>query len=86
MFFMFYVYIISSIQKPDEIYTGFTEDLQQRIEDHNSWKSPHTSKFIPWKLLFYSAFQDKQQALNFEKYLKTASGVAFRNKRLIDFT
>jgi len=34
-------------------------------------------------MLFYCVFDDKKNALDFEKYLKTASGIAFRNKRLI---
>jgi len=35
------------------------------------------------KLVFYAAFETKKKALDFEKYLKTNSGFAFRNKRLI---
>jgi len=31
-------------------------------------------------LLFF-AFEEKQTAIEFEIYLKTASGIAFRNKR-----
>lgn len=83
MIFMFYVYIIQSIEQPNQIYTGFTEDLKYRIEEHNTGRSPHTSKFAPWKLIHYSAFEEKKTALNFEKYLKTASGIAFRNKRIL---
>ena len=81
---MYYVYILQSIQKPDEYYTGFSEDLKQRLSYHNLWKSKHTSKYTPWKIAFYSAFKEKRVALDFEKYLKTASWIAFRNKRLID--
>lgn len=80
---MFYVYIIQSVSHVEQIYTGFTENLKERIEDHNSWKSPHTNKFKPWKILHYSAFIDKKVALDFESYLKTSSGIALRNKRLI---
>lgn len=80
---MFYVYIVQSIHQPNEIYTGFTEDLKQRIIDHNAGRSPHTSKFAPWKLIYYCAFDEKEPAFDFEKYLKTSSGIAFRNKRLI---
>jgi len=80
---MYYVYIIQSEKYPKQFYTGFTESIEGRLEDHNSGKSPHTSKFRPWKLIYYCAFEDKKKALDFEKYLKTASGIAFRNKRLI---
>ena len=35
---------------------------------------PHTSKFKPWRLKTYVDFSDEQQAIAFEKYLKSASG------------
>jgi putative endonuclease len=80
---MWYVYILRSVTSPTEEYTGMTADLKQRIADHNSGKSKHTSKFMPWKLLFYSAFPNKITALDFEKYLKSHLGRAFAKKRLI---
>ena len=79
---MWYVYIIRSINSPDQEYTGATRDLKQRLSDHNSGKSTHTSKFAPWELRWYCAFPDKYKALDFEKYLKSASGRAFAKKRL----
>lgn len=72
-----------SIDFPRQFYTGFSEDIDGRLDDHNKGKSVHTNKFKPWKMIFYCAFNDKKKALEFEKYLKTASGIAFRNKRLI---
>jgi predicted GIY-YIG superfamily endonuclease len=80
---MWYVYIIRSINFPDQEYTGASEDLKQRMSDHNSGKSTHTAKFAPWELFWYSAFPDKYKALEFEKYLKSHSGRAFAKKRLI---
>jgi putative endonuclease len=80
---MWYVYIIRSVPFPDQEYTGATADLKPRIADHNSGKSSHTSKFLPWILVWYCAFQDKFAALEFEKYLKSHSGRAFAAKRLM---
>jgi putative endonuclease len=80
---MFYVYILQSTAFPREVYTGFSENIDSRVNDHNSGKSVHTAKFAPWKLLWYAAFPKKEQALAFERYLKTSSGIAFRNKRLV---
>jgi predicted GIY-YIG superfamily endonuclease len=51
------------------------------MTDHNHGKSKHTSKFLPWELVWYSAFKDKYKALSFEKYLKSHSGRAFAKKR-----
>ena len=80
---MWCVYIIRSEAFPEEEYTGATANLRQRVADHNAGKSRHTAKFIPWKLVWYSAFPDKYRALEFERYLKSHSGRAFAKKRLI---
>jgi predicted GIY-YIG superfamily endonuclease len=65
-----------------ERYVGFTEDLKQRIADHNTGKNPSTAKHRPWKLNTYLAFSTKAQAMGFERYLKSGSGHAFARKRL----
>jgi predicted GIY-YIG superfamily endonuclease len=79
---MWYVYIIRNATSPEHDYVGATADRRQRVADHNAGKSAHTAKFIPWKLVWYSAFPDKHKALEFEKYLKSHSGSAFAKKRL----
>ncbi len=77
---MHYTYILKSISDPSQTYIGFTSNLKQRLSDHNSSKSYHTSKYTPWNLEFYCAFNDKLKALEFEKYLKSHSGKAFTKK------
>ena len=79
---MYYVYILSSVEFPGQTYVGTTADLRQRLTDHNAGKSPHTSKFCPWKLACYVALPDKTTAFALEKYLKSHSGRAFTRKRL----
>ncbi|MGO7336805.1 GIY-YIG nuclease family protein [Rhizobium leguminosarum] len=80
---MWYVYILRSVDFPDQEYTGSTADLKQRFAAHNAGKSAHTAKFAPWNLLWYCAFPDKLKALEFETYLKSHSGRAFASKRLV---
>ncbi|WOE74962.1 GIY-YIG nuclease family protein [Alterisphingorhabdus coralli] len=79
---MHYVYILQSINSPDEYYTGITADLKKRLEAHNHGQSPHTAKHRPWRLVSYVAFADEAKAQAFEKYLKSGSGRAFAAKRL----
>jgi putative endonuclease len=79
---MRYVYLLESINHPNERYIGLTDDLRPRFRAHNAGRSPHTSKFRPWRLVTYIAFSDEQKAIDFERYLKSASGRAFANKRL----
>ena len=79
---LYYVYILNSVPFPEHYYTGFTCDVERRVEHHNSGGDPHTSKYRPWKIKTYVAFSDKEQALDFERYLKSSSGRAFAKKRL----
>src|SRR5262245_26436033 len=75
-------YLLESINHPNERYIGLTDDLRCRFRAHNGGRSPHTRKFRPWRLVTYIAFSDEQKAIDFERYLKSASGRAFANKRL----
>ncbi len=79
---MTYVYLLESVAFPGQFYIGHTHDLRGRFADHNAGKSPHTAKCKPWRLVTYIAFSDEAKAIAFERYLKTASGRAFANKRL----
>jgi predicted GIY-YIG superfamily endonuclease len=79
---MHYTYILRSIPSPSQTYIGQTSNLKVRLAIHDSNQSPHTSKFSPWTLEFYSAFKNKETAIAFEKYLKSHSGKAFAKKHL----
>jgi predicted GIY-YIG superfamily endonuclease len=78
----YYVYILQSKTFPNRFYTGFSDNIENRLKDHNSGKNPHTSKYKPWRIKTAIAFTDRQKALDFERYLKTKSGRAFAQKRL----
>jgi len=79
---MKYVYLLESIDYPNQTYVGLADDLKARIATHNAGGSPHTAKFKPWRLLTYIAFSDDAKAVAFERYMKSASGRAFAKKRL----
>ena len=79
---MKYVYLLQSINFPNETYAGLTDDLRARFGAHNKRRSHHTDKYKPWRLVTYIAFSDHRKAVEFERYLKSASGRAFANKRL----
>jgi len=74
------VYILQSLGDPARHYTGITDDMDQRLHDHNDGKCPHTSKYTPWKLLANIGFDDDAKARAFERYLKSGSGRAFAKK------
>jgi putative endonuclease len=77
---MHYVYILESLCGLHH-YVGVTRDLRKRLAAHNQGQVRHTSKFRPWKLRTYIAFDDTQRAFAFETYLKSGSGRAFAKRR-----
>lgn len=79
---MHYVYLLVSELEPTQRYIGLTSDLKKRLAEHNDGHSPHTSKFMPWKLQTYIAFETRERAELFEAYLKHGSGHAFARKHL----
>lgn len=48
-------------------YIGLTDDLKARLAAHNAGRSPHTSKFKPWRLVAYIAFDSRTKAAAFER-------------------
>ena len=80
-FLVYYTYILHL--KDGSYYHGYSNNLKQRVEEHQCGIVPSTKNFRPVKLVFYAAFESQKKATEFEKYLKSSSGFAFRNKRLI---
>ncbi len=80
---MYYVYIIRSISNPQQIYVGRTINLEKRLSNHNAGTTPYTKRYKPWELLVQIGFKDEIKAIAFEQYLKSGSGRAFRDKRLL---
>jgi len=77
---MYYVYIIKS-KKDKSRYVGITKDLKQRLQEHNRGIVKFTASKLPYILVWYCAFSSKKKALEFERYLKSGSGIAFARKR-----
>jgi putative endonuclease len=75
-----YVYTLQSLAEPERYYVGLTENLQARLDRHNSGHVPHTSKFRPWRIETAVAFRSKDKAVAFERYLKSHSGRASAKK------
>jgi putative endonuclease len=75
---MFYVYAVYNKQAR-KYYIGQSENLDQRIEQHNSrfYKS-YTSRFPgKWELIYQESVATRSEALKREKSLKTGNGREF---------
>jgi putative endonuclease len=80
---MYFVYILRSCNFPDQLYIGCTNNLKNRIKQHNNGNSLHTKKYLPWNIDFYIAFKNQELAFNFESYLKTPNGKQLLKKHFI---
>lgn len=70
---MIYVYVIQS-EKDKRFYVGMSENVEIRLNQHNSGKTKSTKGYKPWKLLFFEEFETRQEARKREKYLKSGIG------------
>ncbi len=78
---LYAVYILKC--SSGKYYTGFTTNIKQRIKAHNDGEVHFTKDKLPVELVHLSLFENKQKAYDFERYLKSGSGIAFRNKRFV---
>jgi putative endonuclease len=66
-------------------YVGYTNNLVNRIEDHNKGKVPSTKNRVPLKLIYWEGCLSQHDATRREKYLKTAWGKRFIKKRIKNY-
>ncbi|WP_422107676.1 GIY-YIG nuclease family protein [Winogradskyella sp.] len=78
---LYTVYILKCADQT--YYTGFTTNIEKRLKAHQNKEVHYTKSRLPVKLVNLFQFENKLKAYDFERYLKTGSGIAFRNKRLI---
>jgi putative endonuclease len=78
---MWHVYLLKC--SDGTVYTGCTENLEERMKRHEKGQVSYTSSRLPFVLIMYISFNDKYKAFQFERYLKSGSGKAFANKRFL---
>ena len=70
---MFYVYLLHSA-KDNGFYIGFSTDLKRRLSEHRRGASFATKSRGPWKLVYYEAYTEREDAEGREKFLKSEAG------------
>ena len=81
---MHYIYVLESI-KYKELYVGSTNDLEKRIIQHNKGINTSTKRYAPWKLIYYEACINRNDALRREQYFKTSQGQRLLKRRLKEY-
>lgn len=76
-----FVYVIWS-EKFCRKYVGMTENIENRLKEHNSGKTSSTKAFISWEIIYKEEFITRVEAREREKYLKTAAGRKFLKEKL----
>ena len=75
----FFVYVIKSVSHGN-LYVGMTQNIENRLLEHNRGKSTYTKSFMPWKLIYFEGLNSRLEARAREKYLKTTTGKNFLRK------
>ncbi len=79
---MFYVYlIISKVKKKTISYVGYTNNLVNRVNLHNSSKGAKFTRGKIWKLIYYKKFKNKKVAMREEYKLKKDYKLRYKIKK-----
>ena len=81
----YYTYVLESL-KDGNHYTGYTENLRSRFEQHEKGEVDSTKNRRPLKLIYFEGCLNQKDALRREKYLKTHYGKMFLKKRLKSYS
>lgn len=66
---MNYTYILRC--RDNTLYTGWTNDIEKRVADHNSGKgAKYTRSRKPVELIYYEQFETKEEAMRREYEIK----------------
>ena len=70
---MQYVYVLISLND-HRLYIGISEDVEKRLDQHNSGYVLATKNRRPFKLLYHESYSELSDAKRREKYLKGGKG------------
>jgi putative endonuclease len=78
---MYYTYVLLS-SKDGNWDTGATSDLKARFREHQEGKVTSTRFRRPWRLIYYEACLEAEDAYRRERYLKTGKGKRYLRQRV----
>jgi putative endonuclease len=67
----YYAYMLKSITPGiNKTYVGYTNNLNLRLEKHNSNKGAKSTRGYKWLLIYSKKFKSKSEAMSYEYKLK----------------
>ena len=68
---VYYVYLIKTLSNfINKSYVGYTNNLEKRLEKHNSNLGAKSTRGYKWEIIYKKKFYSKNKALSFEYKLK----------------
>ncbi len=68
---VYYVYFIKTLNTyRNKTYVGYTNNLNKRLDKHNSNLGAKSTKGYKWEIIYKKKFYSKSKALSFEYRLK----------------
>jgi putative endonuclease len=74
-----YVYVLRSAKDKNR-YIGLTNSIEERLSQHNAGKVISTRNRIPLELIYFERYENRSEAAQREKFLKTGKGREYLNK------
>ncbi len=78
---MFFAYVLKSIHH-NYFYKGHSKDLTARLQQHNSGMTKSIRPYIPFEIVYFEEFDTEREAIEREKYFKTAAGRRFLKTKM----
>ena len=75
------MYVLQS-ESDSGFYIGFSTDLKRRLSEHRRGASFATKSRGPWKLIYYEAYTEREDAEGRETFLKSGAGRRFLRSQL----
>lgn len=70
---MYYVYVLKSLTN-NRCYTGSTDNVDRRLNEHNSGGSKYTRFTKPFILVYKEEFSSRSEAFKREMFFKSGKG------------
>ena len=74
----YYVYMLKSMGYKSVTYVGYTNNMNNRLKQHNTGKGAKFTRGRKWKIIYKEKFRSKKEAISREYYIK--HNITERNK------
>lgn len=82
--FKHYVYVLQS-EVDKKFYTGYTNNINRRLSEHNAGKVFSTKSRLPFKLIYWEGCLNQADATTREKYLKSSWSKRYIKNRIKNY-